>query len=106
MLVIYRDTNTHTHVPSFPDARSFLVPSFVKQVVSHIDQQMPRTNYKPEDRSNVDCMTVIGRLVETLAEPQLGVTDDDIEFLSPLIHPLMRLHKVLTPNNTLVVRTR
>ena len=64
---------------------------------------MPRTNYKPEERANTDCMTVIGRMVETLAEPELGVTDDDIEFLSPLIHPLMRLHKVLTPNNSLVV---
>ena len=65
---------------------------------------MPRTNYKPEERSNTDCMTLIGRLVETLAELELGVTDDDVEFLSPLIHPLMRLHKILTPNHPLVVR--
>ena len=53
----------------------------------------------------MDYLTVICRFVEMLAEPQFGVTDDDIEFLSPLIHPLMRLHKILTPNNTLVVRT-
>ena len=92
--------------PPPPDARASLVPTFVAQTVSHMDQQMPRTNYKAEERSNTDCMTCIGRLVEYLAEKELGVTDDDIDHLTALILPHMRLHKLLPQGNPLSVRIK
>lgn len=91
------------NAPSASDARASLVPTFVSQLVSHMDQQMPRNHYKAEERSNTDCMTCIGRLIEMLAEPNLDITDDDVEYLTPLILSHMRLHRHLPPGSVLVV---
>ena len=83
--------------------RSLLVQTYVGHLISYLDHTMAKLDFKPEVKSNRDCMDCLGRLLETLADPELGTTDEDIERLVSLILSLLRLSKVITRNNPLYV---
>ena len=64
---------------------------------------MPKTDFKPEVQSNSDCMTCMGKLLETLADPAVKASEEDIEKAVYLIYPLLRLSKQISKNNPLYV---
>lgn len=87
-----------------PQPRKQLLPTYVGHLVSYMDHTMAKTNYKPEVGSNVDCLTCVGRVLEVLAEEEVGATDEDVEICVALLLPLLRLSKTITRNNPLYVR--
>ncbi len=87
-----------------PEARKNLVQTFVSHLISYMDHTMPKTDYKPEVQSNADCMRCIGKLLETLADQEVGATEEDIEKVVTLILSLLRLSKLIIKKNPLYVR--
>ena len=65
---------------------------------------MGKFDYKADVKSNRDCMDCLGKLQETLADPEIAATDEDVEMLVPLVLSLLRLSKIITRNNPLYVR--
>ena len=80
-----------------------LIKTYVSHLMSYLDTTMPRLDYKPDVRSNQDFMVCLGKLLEMLADRELGTTDEDVEMVVPLLVSLMRVAMLLQRTNPLYV---
>ncbi len=83
--------------------RRSLVETYVGHLISYLDHTMSRFDYKADVKSNRDCMECLGKLLETMADPDIGANDEDVDRLVPLILSLLRLSKTITRSNPLYV---
>ena len=64
---------------------------------------MPRLDYKPGIPSNQDFIVCLGKMLEMLADRELGTTDKDVEMVVPLVVTLMRVTMLIPRTNPLYV---
>ena len=71
-----------------------------------MDHRMLRTQYRAEDRGNQEVVRCVGQLLGCLSESHTKRSFDDVQYLVPLMYPLLRLCKELPRHNRLSVSGR
>jgi hypothetical protein len=79
------------------------VPTVVSHLISYMNHQMPATGYRQEDRGNQEAVHCLGQLLGSLSSHQLQRSSEDVQFVVPLVLPLLRHCKDLPRTNKLSV---